>query len=229
MRVTWLQAVNFESLGAIEPWLLRRGHQIKQISLWQGDELPNVGDFDFLIATGGAFVPTDEHHLPWMNGQLELFRSAIAFDKRVLGICLGAQLLAQAYGSSIRPNDCLEIGWHTVRQTPEGLLHPLMRNLPASFPAFHWHQDQVSPPSGATRLASSDATETQAFAIGHRALGVQFHPEIDPTKAIAFSRNSDAPRDGRHTQGDFEIFSMKENFELQKSVIETILTNLLSS
>lgn len=228
MRVTWLQAVDFESLGAIEPWLLRRGHQITQISLWQGDELPKTDDFDFLIATGGAFVPTDEHHLPWMGGQLELFRSAIALEKRVLGICLGAQLLAQAYGSLIRPNDCVEIGWHTVRQTSEGLLHPLMANLQPSFPAFHWHQDQVSPPSGATRLASSDATETQAFAIGNRVLGVQFHPEIDPTKAISFSNNSSAPRNGPHTQGDLEIFSMKENFELQKTVIDTMLTNLLA-
>lgn len=227
MRVAWLQAVAFESLGTIEPWLRRRDHQIRKVALWDGEALPSVEEFDVLIAMGGAAVPTDESHYPWIEGQLDLLRSATVMNMPVLGICLGAQLLAHAFGSPIRPNRDLEIGWHTVCQTREGLVHPLMSDIAPSFMTFHWHQDTVMPPPSAVTLASSKATKIQAFAIGTRALGVQFHPEIDPAKATDFSKFAHRERSGQYAQSDHELMSATVNFDNQPALMDALMANLL--
>ncbi len=228
MRVCWLQAVDFESLGTMEPWLRERGHAIEQVALWRGDRLPTVDDFDVLIATGGAFVPTNARSYPWIGKQLDLLRSSVALEKRVLGICLGAQLLAHALGSPIRTNDHREIGWHPVDLTRDGMRHPLMRGVPAEFEAFHWHQDTVAVPPGAVHLASSAATVTQAFAVGARVLGVQFHPEIEARKARIFAERSSAPRGGLFVQGRQEILCAADSFRRQQGLMETLLANLLA-
>jgi GMP synthase-like glutamine amidotransferase len=116
----------------------------------------------------------DEAQLGWLGPEITLVREAIAAEKTLLGICLGAQIIAKALGARVYPGSAKEIGWFPVQRTGS---HPLFDGLPDSFTPFHWHGDTFDLPRDATLLAKSEITETQAFAVGKRVLGLQFHVE----------------------------------------------------
>jgi GMP synthase-like glutamine amidotransferase len=227
VRTVWLQVVDFESLGAIEPWARRRGHELFRVALWKGEKVPNVESFDCLMIMGGPMVPTDHYQYPWLPTVLEVLRSTVASGRPVLGICLGAQLLGHAHGGHIRGNDHPEFGWHLVRRSPLGQNHALMRGIPDSFTAFQWHCDTVSVPVGAVSLASSEACPNQVFAVGPRGLGVQFHPEITPEKARSFVEFTPDQGAGPYVQQNQAILSAKQHFREQQEILERLLTNLL--
>jgi GMP synthase-like glutamine amidotransferase len=229
VRVTWLQPVEHENLGGMDAWFNERGHKTTQVCLYRGEALPLEGSFDLLIVLGGGMFPTDEHHYPWLRQGLELMRSAALSGRYVLGICLGAQLLARAFGGEITQNDEAEIGWHPVQLTTHGSRHPVMRGVPPEFVAFHWHQDVASVPPGAALLAESAACRNQAFSIGCRALGVQFHPEITERKATGFAQAAKRMTRGPYIQSAEIISSGVDHFAHQSSILDRLLENLLGS
>jgi GMP synthase-like glutamine amidotransferase len=213
----------------MDPWFRDRGHELTQIALCQGHALPLEESFDLLVIGGGGMFPTDEYHYPWLRRGIELIRAAVLSGRYVVGICLGAQLLGHAFGGQIRKNNEIEIGWHPIQLSPEGESHPFMRELPTEFLAFHWHQDVVSVPQGATLLASSAACPNQAFAIGNRALGIQFHPEITERKAKSLAVIDPPLNDGSYVQSEETIFSEVKNFINQTAILNLILRNLLDT
>jgi GMP synthase-like glutamine amidotransferase len=117
----------------------------------------------------------DEAELGWLRPEIALVREAIAADKTVLGICLGAQIIAKALGARVYPGSGKEIGWFPVQR--EAGSHPFFDGLPDSFTPLHWHGETIDLPHGARLLAKSKITETQASAVGQRVLGLQFHME----------------------------------------------------
>ena len=117
--------------------------------------------------------------LPWMRGEIELLRDALAADMPIIGVCLGAQLLAAAAGAEVRRAREPEIGWHEAWRIPAGAEDPLLGRMPERFCAYQWHSYVSETPAGAVVLACS-AVCPQAFRIGERAWGVQFHPEVTP-------------------------------------------------
>lgn len=177
MTVHYFQHVPFEGLGAIEDWCRARANSVTVTRLFAEPPSPRL-EADLLVVLGGPMNIYEEERHPWLAAEKRFLEKAVASGRRVLGVCLGAQLLADVLGGSVSRNPLREIGWYPVELTPEAGRVPGFDRLPKSFPALHWHGDTFTIPEGALRLAGSEACTNQAFAWdGGRILGLQFHLE----------------------------------------------------
>ena len=175
MRIHYLQHVPFEGLGNIENWALAKGHQVSDTQLYNNDPLPEPEEFDWLIVMGGPMNIYEEDRFPWLAREKIFIKDTIDAGKIVLGVCLGAQLIASVLGAKIHKNQYPEIGWFDVRLTDAACKSRAFSRLPERFTAFHWHGDTFDLPPGATWIAESDACRNQAFEYGGRVIGLQFH------------------------------------------------------
>jgi GMP synthase (glutamine-hydrolysing) len=155
-----------------------RGHRLEEWSLAWGTSLPRPLDaYGAVLVFGGAMHADQDRHHPWLREENLFLQRLLDLRKPVLGICLGAQLLAKAAHAPVGPADEAEIGWHPVELTEEAGEDPLLGALPSRFDAFQWHYYTYGLPAGAVELARSNVC-TQAFRLGDSAWGVQFHPEV---------------------------------------------------
>ena len=177
MRIHSIEHVPFEGPAGIAVWAAKRGHDLTRTRIWANDPLPGPGDYDLLAVMGGPMSVHDELEFPWLVQEKECLKQAVARGRSVLGVCLGAQMLSQVLGGQVGGNGRREIGWHPVRLTPWGAVNPAFAGIPKEFTAFHWHGETFSVPRGASLLAESDACAQQAFAVGAKLVGVQFHFE----------------------------------------------------
>jgi GMP synthase-like glutamine amidotransferase len=177
MKIHYLQHEPFESPGAILTWAHEHGHTLTSTMLYNNEPLPSIELFDMLVIMGGSMSVYDKRLYSWMNGELRFIESAIKENKAVLGICLGAQLIAHSLGAAVYKNKNREIGWFPISLTPEGSSSGLFKAWPDAFTMFHWHGDTFDVPSGAVRTAFSKATVNQAFEYGGKTVALQFHPE----------------------------------------------------
>lgn len=175
MRAHYLQHAPFENLGAIEGWLREQGYGITSTHLYMDDLLPHLDEIDLLIIMGGPMSVNDEAEYPWLVEEKAFIRSVIDAGLPVLGVCLGAQLIANVMGARVYPNSQPEIGWYPVRAVQQ--LEADRVTLPSEATVLHWHGETFELPVGAVRLASSDICENQAFQIGTNVVGLQFHLE----------------------------------------------------
>lgn len=185
LSIACLQHAPFEGPAAIEDWARKRLHRLSVTRLDLGDRLPVPEQFDWLVVLGGPMGVGDEAQHPWLAAERDLIREAIAAGRTVLGICLGAQVIASVLGASVARAEEREIGWFPVRLTPQARALPWLDALPDSFTAFHWHTDTFTLPEGATRLASSEGCREQAFLFGSSVLAVQFHLEMTEASIAA--------------------------------------------
>ena len=174
IRMAVLQHVEFEGPAAIADWAAARGVLVRVCHIGRNGILPSIYDFDMLTVMGGPMSANDQAQLDWLGPEIALVREAIAAEKTVFGVCLGAQMIAKAMGVRVYPGSAKEIGWFPVERTGE---HPLFDGLPDSFTPLHWHGETFDLPHGAKLLAKSKITVNQAFAVGQRVLGLQFHME----------------------------------------------------
>ena len=167
-----------EPPGYITTLLQQLGMPHEQICLFEGEtdghDLDNVSALVFMGGPGDVNQPTD-----WMLEELDIIRQADAQGIPMLGICLGAQLMARALGGGVEPNQAIEVGWHPVRCNAAAKAIPGFAELKDAFTVFHWHAHVCVPPAEATVLAASDCTECQAFMLGDH-LALQFHLEMEP-------------------------------------------------
>jgi GMP synthase-like glutamine amidotransferase len=178
MKIHALQHVPFEDPANIVPWAVGRGHSTSGTKLYTNDALPRPGDFDWLVIMGGPMNIYEEKEYPWLRGEKKLIADAVAAGKTVLGICLGAQLLADVLGARVFRNEYKEIGWFPVTLTAAAEQSPLFGGLPGTFTAFHWHGDTFDIPPGCIHTAESKACAGQAFEFGGgRVVALQFHLE----------------------------------------------------
>jgi GMP synthase (glutamine-hydrolysing) len=156
------------------------GYTLVEWTPGAGELLPGaLTDFDGIAVFGGGMNVTDQERLPWLTGEIELLRDALASAIPVIGICLGAQLLVAAAGGEVHRVDAPEIGWSEVERLAAGDDDPVAGALPVRFTAFQWHSYACRLPAGAVELARSPVCP-QAFTLGASAWGVQFHPEVTP-------------------------------------------------
>ncbi|WP_024871948.1 type 1 glutamine amidotransferase [Tolumonas lignilytica] len=180
MRVYVLQHVPFEELGNIQPWLEQQQAEISYCRLYFNDPLPEPADVDLLIVLGGPMSANDEAHYPWLRAEKAFLAAVIAAEKPVVGICLGAQLIASSQGARIYSNYAKEIGWFDIESVPaEGDVLP----LPPRMNVFHWHGETFELPAQAILLASSEACNNQIFQLGKRVIGLQCHLETTEANA----------------------------------------------
>ncbi len=180
MRFHCLQHVASEPPGVIESWINQHGHQLSFTRFYENEGLPATDHFDALVIMGGSMSVHDEVELPWLVKEKELIRSAIRDGKKILGICLGSQLIADVLNAKVYPNPEKEIGFLPVYFTKEGLSHPLLATAVKELMVFHWHGETFDLPAGALHLACSSICKNQAFAIGDQILALQFHIEVSP-------------------------------------------------
>ena len=182
MRVHILQHVPFEGPGSIEGWFRKHEAQVTCTRFFDNPELPELAELDLLIALGGPMSVNDEEEFPWLVAEKRFIAQTVTSGKAVLGICLGAQLIASAMGVRVYPGPEKEIGWFPVyaeKPTPAGF------PFPEAILAFHWHGETFDLPADAMLLASSPGCRHQAFQLGVRTIGLQFHLETTPASAEA--------------------------------------------
>jgi GMP synthase-like glutamine amidotransferase len=204
MKVNYLTHVPYEGLGALECALIRAGHGLARTRLYAGEPLPDPEAVEGLVVMGGPMSIHDEQEHPWLVAEKRFVARVLERGVPVLGICLGAQLVAHALGARVRPNAEREIGWFPVERTA-GAGPSALDGLPRRFTAFHWHGETFDLPQGAVHLASSAACRNQAFMHG-RALALQFHLEVLPSGVADLCvHGADDLRPGRHVQTPEEM------------------------
>ncbi len=170
-------------------WAKKKGFSVSQTYLCSNEKAPSPDMFDWLIIMGGSQHIWEEKRYSWLLPEKKLIADALDQDKMVLGICFGAQLLAEALGGTVSTNIHKEIGWHKVSLTPEGRTSHLFKNISRQFSTFHWHSDHCSLPSGCIHLARSGITQIQAFTLEDRPVaGLQFHPEYTRQMVVHYSK-----------------------------------------
>lgn len=229
-HVHWLQHVPFEELGSIAPWLDQRGYPTTCSRMHAGDVLPPVSAFDWLIVMGGPMNVDDVATYPWLAAEKDLIAQAIKQNKRVLGICLGAQLMARALGAEVTRGGPAEIGWFPVEMTQKGADSPIFEGLSRTFDAFHWHGDSFGIPAGGHHAVRSEACENQAFVYGSRAVGLQFHLETTPASAQALITHcGDELVASPSVQSARRIMADAENFAEVNGMMDKLLANLAAA
>ncbi len=180
MRVLVVENYAPTSLGLLGQALDEAGADIDMVRPWSGDPLPEgPDDHDAIVVLGGAQNALADEICPWLPQLAGLMAGFGAADRPVLGICLGSQLLARAYGAENHIGTATQFGWHQVTATDEGLADPVLSAAGGAFPIFQWHDDTFSLPKGAVHLATNGDVRNQAFRIGRASYGMQFHLEAD--------------------------------------------------
>jgi len=178
MRILVVENWPHATLGLLGKALAEAGAEPHIVQTHRGDALPSsVDGFNALIVLGGGQDALDDARYPYLAEEARLIRVFAEEDRAVLGVCLGAQLVARAYGAENILARPIEFGWHPVRATQAGRADPVLAAIGESTPLFHWHVDTFTLPPGAVNLAGSDMTPVQAFRVGRAVYGIQFHFE----------------------------------------------------
>ena len=227
MRIHSLQHVPFEDLGNIEVWAKDRGHGVSRTLLFRQEPLPRFSDFDWLIIMGGPMNVYEEEKYRWLTEEKKFIAGAIGRGKILLGVCLGAQLIADVLGARVYKNTHKEIGWHPVRLTPDGEESRLWGSLSARFIAFHWHGDTFDIPGGAVRTAGSEGCANQAFEYKGRVVGLQFHLESTMGSIQRLIQNcGNELVDGPYIQQPEEMLAPEENLREIRGRLESFLDGM---
>jgi len=229
MRIHAIQHVAFEGLGSIQAWASSQGATVHvsqmfaEATLPTLPTLPTLAEFDWLLVMGGPMNIYQDEQYPWLPREKELIKAAIAGGKVVLGICLGAQLIADALGAAVTPNQHREIGWF-----PLTVRHPLLEGIiPNGTPVLHWHGDTFALPPGAERLAESEACLNQGFIFEGRVVGLQFHLETTPESLSLLLDQCGAELEGggHYVQTALAMQGDPQRF----TTINTMMASLLNS
>lgn len=177
MHIQILQHVPFEGPGNIEKWTLEKGHTLGITRLYAQEQFPPLEQFDMLVVMGGPMSVHDEHHYTWLKAEKWFIRQVIEAEKPVLGVCLGAQLIAEVLGGRVLAGKEKEIGWFPIELEPTAGAHPALSGWPSQLTVYHWHGETFTLPEGAQRVAGSKICKNQGFIYKNRVFALQFHLE----------------------------------------------------
>lgn len=225
MKVHCLQHVPFEGPGSIESWVRGGRHSFGATHLYRGDSLPHIDALDLLVVMGGPMNIYEEADYPWLADEKRFIERAIAAGRRVLGVCLGAQLVADVLGARVYAGADKEIGWFPIEKTESA--PGLFSAFPQRIEAFHWHGDTFDIPAGAVRAARSAGCANQAFVYGEHVVGLQFHLETTPEgvrQLIAHGAGDLA--EGRYTQTPQAMLADAGRFDAINRLMRGLLDRL---
>ncbi|NND98892.1 MAG: type 1 glutamine amidotransferase [Pirellulaceae bacterium] len=204
------------------------GHELTTIRLDRGDKIPATPDADMLMTFGGGFSFTQGEPPPWFAAEQKLIRDYVDTQRKVLGICLGSQMISSALGGKVRRNDQVEVGWHPVESVP-GSSSCLTDLFTQPTHVFHWHQDTFSIPDGAKHVLRSQGCDNQGFVIDDRVFAFQCHLEANEKTVRTFLAVSKLWRqDSRFVQTEQEIVGgVDQYFPHQQELLQRILVRLM--
>ncbi|MDF3068812.1 MAG: glutamine amidotransferase class-I [Polyangiaceae bacterium] len=169
--------VHFEHLGALEPLFTAAGYTVRYVEA-PTTRFSELEPAELLVLLGGPLSVNDEQDYPFLTDELSFVAAQLRAERPVLGLCLGAQLMARSLGDRVYPMGHKEIGWSPLTPTEAGARHALRHLLSPALSVLHFHGETFDLPAGAELLASTPLCKNQAFSLGPRALGLQFHPEV---------------------------------------------------
>lgn len=178
MIVQVILHASFEPTGVIHDWALKHGHELIEVYPYRGDQLKGLDSFDVLLIMGGPQSPLQADQFPYLYDEMALIREAVLANKKVLGICLGAQLIGQALGAAAERSPHREIGIWPIELTAAGIADPMLEGFPQQFDVAHWHSDMSGVPEGAEVLARSPGCPRQIIRYHDHVYGFQCHPEM---------------------------------------------------
>lgn len=225
MRIHFFQHVPFEGPAGIRLWAEQSGHELAESHLFKNVPLPEIEKIDVLVIMGGPMSVHDENLFPWLQREKAYIRECIIQKKKVLGICLGAQLIADVLGAKVVPMMQKEIGWFPLRWTDEAMNHPIFNEMPQQQTVLHWHGDRFDIPDGALHLATSEACDSQAFLYQDHVLGLQFHMEMERKGLEDLINNSEQElkmADGRWVQKPGKMIT-EDHFRENQIVMNKLL------
>ena len=229
MKIQILQNIAFEGPGYIEEIGEKKDHELIVTRLYDGEQPIPPTDYDMLVIMGGPMNIYEESEYPWLFGEKKAIELAINSDKIVLGICFGAQLIANVLGAEVYKNQEREIGWHPVFKPSTGDTDSPLQFLPDIATVFHWHSETFDLPGNAVRIYSSEATANQSFLYQEKVLALQFHLEISKStiKDLAhFCEEDLAP--GKYVMEKKEMIELyKEYEESNKKILRNIFKHFM--
>ena len=229
MKVHCLQHVEYEGLGCIGDFLRESGHSVGFTRFYEDAyALPRPEALDLLIIMGGPMSVNDESLHPWLKAEKSFVGAYIALDKPLLGICLGAQIIASCLGSRVYANPVKEIGWYPVAVHRGGRLEGIFSEKES---VFHWHGETFDLPRGAALLAESAVCRNQAFSYGEKVVGLQFHVEATPETIRGMIANGEGELvEAAYIQSKVELTEKTEiHYRRANSICGKLLGNLLAS
>jgi len=226
LRFHIIQHVSFEGPGYIADWIQNNRHFQSTTNLYNNEKFPLHDSYDVLVIMGGPMGVYDEGRFPWLKTEKQFISEAVLQNKKILGICLGSQLLASVLGAKVYANSEKEIGFMPVVKIKN---NALFNHFPDTAVVFQWHGDTFDLPLNATLLASSDACINQAFSVNNNIIGLQFHLEVTPDSI------SDLLKYGKHEliekpyiQNESEIISNYKFIPTCHLLLEEILESLIT-
>lgn len=206
MRIHVIQHVPFEGPALVATWATDRGHALT-CGLALTEEYPPIGQLDFVVVMGGPMAADDEVASPWLHAEKRFLAEAVSTGRLVLGVCLGAQILAEVLGATVRRNPQSEIGWYTVERTQRGADEPFLESWPDSVVVGQWHGDTFDVPADMEPILTSEACANQAFVFDRRVVGLQFHLEwtAESVESLIAQSGADLQDNGMWVMSPTEI------------------------
>jgi len=230
MNTHYIKHAPFEGLGSMESYFLSKEHNLSYSLLYEKDYVfPAIEEIDWLIVMGGPMGVYDTEDYPWLIPEKTFIKSAIDAGKIVIGVCLGAQLIADVLGAKVYKNKYREIGWFPLIRSIEATTSKLSNIFPETINTFHWHGDTFDLPENAILLASSEVCKNQAFSINDRIFGFQFHFEATLEFAESLLVNCANELDeSKYVQSRYLILSKQENYDKINAIMNDILRTIES-
>ncbi len=229
MKILVIQHSAADAPAAATPVIGQPEHSVETVRIDRGDPIPQTVDADALMMFGGPISLSGRDRPVWVEQEQSLIRDYVHGGKRVFGICLGSQMIANALGAPVRRNAEPEIGWHVIEQVWDDC--PIVADtFPAQSTVLQWHQDTFGIPNGATQLFRSRACENQGFTIDDRVFAFQFHLEATQrTIDLFLAVSSKWKQRGDFVQSEQEILSgARHHLESQSRILEAFLKRWLA-
>lgn len=224
MKIHVLQHSALNTLGTIEEYARTKNHPLESTRFYKATSLPALGSFDLLIIMGGPMGIYDYEENPWLRDEKAFIKQTIDAGKSVLGICLGAQLLADVLGARVYENGHREMGWFPIRAATLENKPEFLKRLPEEITVFHWHSRTFDLPAGTVHLFRSEGCENQGFIYDGRVVAFQFHPEVtDKRIESMIGRFGSEMGDGPFIQKKEEMLGQEEYLAGTKEFMFTVL------